>query len=94
MENYFNLIYLALAIINVAAFIMVGIDKRKSVNDSERLPEVNFFLMSAAFGSLGIFLGMYFFHHKTRKAYFPLGVGFLLIQQVVLLWLVYKIAEF
>lgn len=94
MNNYYNLVYLALAIINVAAFIMVGVDKRRSVHESERLPEVNFFLMSTVFGSLGIFLGMYYFHHKTRKAYFPLGVGFLLIQQVVLLWLAYKIAGF
>ena len=89
----FNLNYLfglVLLIINVFAFVMVGIDKRKSVLDSERLPEVNFFLMSAVFGSLGIFLGMYYFHHKTRKAYFPLGVGFLLIHQSVLIWLIIK----
>ena len=94
MHNFDYLIGLVLLIINATAFVMVGIDKRKSVHESERLAEANFFLMSAVFGSLGIFLGMYFFHHKTRKAYFPLGVGFLLIQQVVLLWLLYKTTGF
>ena len=86
-----NFLLLVLAIINIAAFIIVGLDKRKSVKgDDDRYPEVSFFLMATIFGSLGIFLGLFVFRHKIRKAYFPLGIGFILIQQLVLLILLYN----
>lgn len=87
----YNLVLLGLVIVNVAAFIIVGLDKRKSLkSDADRYPEISFFLMAIIFGSLGIFLGMFVFRHKVRKIYFPLGVGFLLIQQAILLLMLYR----
>ncbi len=87
-----NFLLIVLAIVNIAAFIIVGLDKRKSVKgDDDRYPEVSFFLMATIFGSLGIFLGLFAFRHKTRKVYFPLGIGFILIQQLVLLYLLYQV---
>jgi len=91
MQMLFNLFLLLLAVVNVAAFVIVGLDKRKSLKEEERYPEVSFFLLASMFGSLGIFLGMFLFRHKIRKAYFPLGIGFMLAQQIVLLWLIYKL---
>lgn len=76
-----------LIILNIGAFISVGSDKRNSINGSDRSPEINFFLWSAFFGTLGIFLGMLFFRHKTKKFYFSLGVCLLLAQQTTLLYL-------
>ena len=77
-------ILIALAVLNLFGFILVGIDKRQSFNQNERTPEVYFFLIAVLFASLGVFLGMFVFHHKTRKFYFPLGIGILLIEQIVL----------
>lgn len=83
-------IIFALFIINFFAFITVGADKRKSVKGNERYPEILFYLISAVFGSLGIFLGMFVFRHKIRKFYFIFGIAFLLIQQIALLTLLFK----
>ncbi|MFA5991496.1 MAG: DUF1294 domain-containing protein [Candidatus Doudnabacteria bacterium] len=92
MSNVIFLILVVLAIVNIAAFIIVGLDKRNSVKgDDDRYPEVSFFLMATIFGSLGIFLGLFIFRHKTQKIYFPLGIGFILIQQLVLLILSYNL---
>lgn len=89
MENISLLLFVTLALINLAAFIFVGVDKRKSINHTERVPEVFLFFISIFFAALGVFLGMLYFRHKTRKIYFPLGIGLLFIQQIALLFLIY-----
>lgn len=81
---------LALAAINVAAFAAVGVDKKKSISLSERVPEIFLFFLAACFGSLGVFLGLFVFRHKTLKLYFVLGIGLILVQQALLLLLLYK----
>ena len=78
----------ALVIVNLVAFVWVGIDKNRSVQNSERVPEVYLFFAAIFFSALGVLLGMYYFHHKTHKVYFPLGIGLLCIQQTMLLFLI------
>lgn len=87
MQNNFLLILPALFLINIFAFALVGIDKKRSLNQEPRSPEVLFFLLASMFGSAGIFLGLFIFRHKTRKVYFPVGIGLLLIQQITLVYL-------
>lgn len=89
MENTSLLLFVTLALINLGAFIYVGVDKRKSINHTERVPEVYLFFISIFFASLGVFLGMIYFRHKTRKIYFPLGIGLLFLEQVALLLFIY-----
>jgi uncharacterized membrane protein YsdA (DUF1294 family) len=90
MEHLSNFFLLALVFVNVLAFILMWIDKQRSLKGEERAPEIYFFLWAAMFGSFGIFFGIFTFRHKTRKIYFPLGIGLLLIQQIVLLNFVFK----
>ena len=47
-------------------------------------------LLGLAFigGSVGALIGMYGFHHKTKKAYFTVGVPLILLMQVVVLFYV------
>lgn len=85
MQNVYILLFGALVAINLLAFVWVGLDKQKSLNHSDRLPEVSFFFISIFFAALGVLLGMLVFRHKTRKIYFPLGIGLLFIQQILLL---------
>lgn len=75
-------VFIGLFLLNVGAFILVGLDKNKSRGNLERTPEINFFVWAVCFASLGVILGMFYFHHKTRKLSFVLGIGLLLIEQV------------
>ena len=82
-----TLISIILLVINLFSFALVGIDKRKSISGSERIPEAWLFFIAVFFASAGVFFGMLIFRHKIRKAYFPIGIGFLLLQQFVFILL-------
>ena len=73
------LLYIYLVIINVISFICFGIDKKKAIIHSQRIPERCLFLLSIVGGSFGANIGMKFFHHKTRKKAFSLGIPFILL---------------
>ena len=82
-------------LVNLTGFLMMGIDKRKAVKHAFRIPEATLFIVSLIGGSIGSLLGMYTFHHKTRKWYFVYGIPAILIVQVLLiLVLVYSPLEF
>ncbi|KWU55882.1 hypothetical protein AWW70_24655 [Bacillus mycoides] len=66
-------------IINVIAFSMMGLDKRKAKKKQWRTPESTLFLSAAAGGAVGAWIGMYMFHHKTYKSKFVFGIPVLVI---------------
>ncbi|EJQ49509.1 DUF1294 domain-containing protein [Bacillus mycoides] len=66
-------------IINVIAFSMMGLDKRKAKKKQWRTPESTLFLSAAAGGAVGAWIGMYMFHHKTHKNKFVFGMPVLVI---------------
>lgn len=90
MLTNLQVIYSVLAVLNITAIILVGIDKKRSLSHDDRIPEVYLFFISIFFASLGVLIGMYYFHHKTRKIYFPVGIGLLLIEQLSLIYLISK----
>jgi uncharacterized membrane protein YsdA (DUF1294 family) len=47
------------------------------------------FFMATAFGSLGVYAGMFVFRHKIRKWYFIIGIPMVIIQNSAFLYLVY-----
>jgi uncharacterized membrane protein YsdA (DUF1294 family) len=53
----------------------MGFDKLSAKADSERVPELWFFLLSLAAGFAGVLLGILVFHHKTSKRSFQLKIG-------------------
>ena len=79
MESYV-LIYLLAA--NVAAFLVFGIDKWKAVKGRWRIPEKTLILLAAAGGSVGAWLAMRMFRHKTRKPVFMYGIPVILLCQM------------
>lgn len=86
--EYLPQLFLALiAILNLISFSLVYIDKRKSVAHAERIPEVDFFVWSIFFSSLGVLGGMFAFRHKTQKLNFVVGISILLLQQIALAYL-------
>ena len=79
-------------VINIAAFVIMLLDKVKSRNKkAERISEGALFFMAAAFGSVGVYFGMFAFHHKTRKWTFVIGVPLLMIQNIVFLSVAYDL---
>ena len=63
-----------LIIINIAAWIMYGLDKWKAKSGAWRIPERTLLLTALAGGSVGALAGMLLFHHKTRKPKVMIGV--------------------
>lgn len=77
-------------VINFLAFTIMLIDKIKSQRKgSVRISEGTLFFMATAFGSLGVYAGMFAFRHKTRKWYFLVGIPLLIIENSALLYLIY-----
>ena len=74
---------LYLIVINITAFAMMGIDKKRAKRHEWRIPEARLFGAALIGGGLGAVLGMYFFRHKTKHWYFVLGMPVILILQVV-----------
>ncbi len=75
-----------LLLVNLAAFAMMGMDKFRARRGLWRIPERTLLLTALVGGSLGAFLGMRLFRHKTRHRAFSIGIpGMLLLH--ALLWL-------
>ena len=72
--------------INIFTMLMYGLDKRLAISHSRRIREATLlFSFPLLGGTIGAMLGMYVFHHKTRKPYFKLGLPIILILQICLI---------
>ena len=81
MNRFISIYYL---IINLAAFILYGADKRKAVRGDWRIPEKTLLLLALAGGGIGAFLGMQIFRHKTKHLQFVILVPACVILHLVL----------
>ena len=70
---------LCLAAINIVAFFLYGIDKWKARHDKWRVTEARLLSISLLGGSVGAFLGMKVWHHKTQHNKFRFGLPLILI---------------
>lgn len=75
---------LYLLLINIIAFLLMGIDKKKAVMHRWRIPEKTLFLSAIMLGSIGANLGMKVFRHKTKHMMFVIGMPAILIVQIVI----------
>ena len=75
------LLYYILAINLYGIFVMYS-DKNKSQKGRWRTPESTIFTIAAAFGALGIFMGMRLFRHKTKHKKFVIGIPLILIVEL------------
>ena len=76
----FLIIYLIA--INIIAFSMYGIDKRRARQGQWRIPEKTLLAIAVVGGSVGAFAGMHIFHHKTKHWYFRYGLPTIMIAQI------------
>ena len=81
------LIYLA--VINVVTFFMYGIDKWKAKRSKWRISEATLLGMAVIGGSIGAWLGMKTWHHKTLHKKFRYGEPAIIIIQLALAGYIY-----
>ena len=63
-----------LVILNILTFAFFGIDKFKAIYRRWRIPTYVLMFMALSGGSLGAFIGMKVFQHKTKVACFSKGI--------------------
>ena len=71
-----------LVIINIAAFILYGVDKSAAIKGKSRIPNRVLIGMAVIGGSIGALAGMYAFRHKTKKKYYTITVPVILLVQI------------
>ena len=79
--------YLAyyLLAINAVTFIVYGIDKYKAKKAKWRISEATLLLLGVLGGSIGAWMGMKVWHHKTMHKKFKYGIPAILLIQIALM---------
>ena len=85
MYDLQKILIIYLIAINVVTFIVYGIDKMKAKRSKWRIPEATLLGLAVIGGSVGAWLSMRVWRHKTQHAKFRYGVPIILIAQVALL---------
>ena len=84
METY-------LILINVLGLVIMHRDKNMARRGQWRIPENTLLAIAVLGGSIGVFLGMQLFRHKTRKLKFVMGIPIILAFQAFLILQLWKI---
>ena len=77
------LMYYLIAV-NVAAWIMYGLDKWKARSGKWRISERTLLIVALIGGSVGALTGMLMFRHKTKKPKFVVGIPVMLVVHCVI----------
>ncbi len=79
-----KIILVYLLVINVATFFTYGIDKWKAKKSKWRIREASLLCLAVLGGSIGAWLGMRAWHHKTLHKKFRYGVPAIIIIQLAI----------
>ena len=80
-----KIVIIYLVITNVVTFFMFGIDKIKAKKSKWRIREAALLGLAALGGSIGAWLGMKVWHHKTLHKKFRFGVPAIIIIQLFII---------
>lgn len=80
-----------LVVVNIVGFVVMGVDKKRAIRGAWRISEASLFLTALIGGSLGCILGMQKFRHKTKHWYFKYGMPAILILQILIFILLYRL---
>lgn len=82
--NLSTIILIYIVAINLITFFVYGADKLKAKKHWWRVPEATLLLLAAIGGSVGAWVAMQVFHHKTLHKKFRYGVPAILLIQLAL----------
>lgn len=71
--------------VNVLGLVLFGIDKWKAKHDKWRISEATLLSVTVIGGSIGAWVGMKVWHHKTMHKKFKYGIPLVMVLQFVLL---------
>ena len=74
-------------LINLVAFTMFWMDKKRAKAKKWRIPEKTLFVCATLGGSIGAIIGMWLFRHKTKHWYFVYGMPAILAVQLLVVWI-------
>lgn len=80
-----TLIIYTLLALNLLTFFIYGIDKLKAKKAKWRIPESTLLLLALLGGSIGAWLGIKVWRHKTLHKKFYIGIPLIIITQVALI---------
>lgn len=83
-----KLMLLYILLINIIGLLSMYIDKRKAKNKQWRIPESTLILISLLGGSIGSYIGMIKFRHKTKHAKFKIGIPLIIFFQIVIIFII------
>ena len=83
LPSHFILVYLI--IVNMLGLVLFGIDKWKAKHDKWRISEATLLSVTAIGGSIGAWVGMKVWHHKTMHKKFKYGIPLVMVLQFSLL---------
>ena len=76
-----NILWGYILFMSVLTFSVCGVDKFAAQRQKRRVPEKVLFGLSILGGSVGMYLGMFTFRHKTKHWYFVVGMPLILAVQ-------------
>ena len=85
MTEIHKILIIYLLVINVATFFTYGIDKWKAKKSKWRIREAALLGLAVLGGSIGAWLGMKVWHHKTMHKKFKYGIPAIIIVQLAIL---------
>ena len=83
--NLPHIVLIYLAVINLVTLFMYGIDKWKAKKSKWRIRETALLGLAVLGGSIGAWLGMKVWHHKTQHKKFKYGLPAIIIVQLALI---------
>lgn len=85
MDTLHSYLTFYLLAINIAAFALYGIDKYKARKAKWRISEAKLLTTAVLGGSIGAWLGMKIWHHKTMHKKFKYSIPVILLIQIALM---------
>ena len=85
MGNLQKIIVIYLIVINVVTFFIYGIDKWKAMRSKWRISEAMLLGLAVIGGSIGAWLGMKVWHHKTMHKKFKYGIPAIIVTQLFII---------
>ena len=79
-----NIILYYLLAVNIATFLLYGVDKYKAKKGKWRVSEATLLMMAVIGGSIGAWAGMRLWHHKTMHKKFKYGIPVIIMMQIAL----------
>ncbi len=83
MNSYTIIVLAVILVINVYGFTLVAVDKNRAIKRKWRIPEQRIFLICWLGATVGVYLGLLIFHHKTRRTKFMLGIPLIFIFEIL-----------